>query len=185
VAGAVGGALAELGIDHVFGLIGSGNFAVTNALIAGGARFIPAHHEGAAMVMADAFARVTGRVTAVSVHQGPGLTNLVTGLAEAAKARTPLLVLAGDTAAAAVRSNFRIDQAALAASVGAIPERINSPASAMADVARAFHRARAERRPVLLNLPLDVQAAPAPGDAELCPRRCERRPRCSGQPNGR
>jgi thiamine pyrophosphate-dependent acetolactate synthase large subunit-like protein len=119
--------------------------------------------------MADAFARITGRVPAVSVHQGPGLTNLVTGLAEAAKARTPLLVLAGDTAGAAVRSNFRIDQAGLAASVGAIVERIHSPASATADAARAYHRARAERRPVLLNLPLDVQAAPAPADSELRP----------------
>lgn len=167
VAETIGGALAELGVDHVFGLIGSGNFAVTNALIASGARFIRANHEGAAIVMADAFARMTGRVTACTVHQGPGLTNMVTGLAEAAKARTPLLVLAGDTAAAAVRSNFRIDQAGLAASVGALNDRLNSPASALDDVTRALHRARAERRPVLLNLPLDVQAALAPADAQL------------------
>ena len=49
----------------------------------------------------------------LTVHQGCGLTNAMTGIAEAAKSRTPLLVLAADTGAAAVRSNFRIDQDAL------------------------------------------------------------------------
>jgi acetolactate synthase-1/2/3 large subunit len=87
----VGRALAGLGADTVFGLIGSGNFHVTNGLIAGGAKFIAARHEGGAAVMADAWARTTGRVGVVSVHQGPGLTNAITGITEAAKSRTPLL----------------------------------------------------------------------------------------------
>ena len=47
--------------------------------------------------MADGYARVTGRVGVCSVHQGPGLTNTMTGLTEAAKSRTPVLVLAGET----------------------------------------------------------------------------------------
>ena len=68
--------------------------------------------------MADGYARVTDRVGVVSVHQGPGLTNTMTGLAEAAKSRTPLLVLAGETPAAALTSNFRIDQHDLVESVG-------------------------------------------------------------------
>ena len=68
--------------------------------------------------MADGYARVTGRVGVVSVHQGPGLTNTMTGLAEAAKSRTPVLVLAGETPAAALTSNFRIDQHDLVESVG-------------------------------------------------------------------
>ncbi|NEA23760.1 thiamine pyrophosphate-binding protein, partial [Actinomadura bangladeshensis] len=86
----------------------------------------------------------------VTVHQGPGLTNAVTGIAEAAKSGTPLLVVAGETAAAAVRSNFRIDQAAIAAAVGAVPERVHSPQTALDDVARACRTAVAERRTVLL-----------------------------------
>ena len=65
----------------------------------------------------------------------------MTGLVEAAKARTPLLVIAGEAPAAALRSNFRVDQAGLAATVGAIPERIHSGASAAADTARALRRA--------------------------------------------
>src|SRR3712207_9233085 len=110
VARAGGGALARLGVDTVFGLAGSGTFVVTNALVAGGARFHSARHEGGAVAMADGWARTTGRPGVASVHQGPGLTNTLTALAEAAKARTPLVVLAGDTPARALRSNFRIDQ---------------------------------------------------------------------------
>jgi thiamine pyrophosphate-dependent acetolactate synthase large subunit-like protein len=162
VAEAVGRTLADLGVGHVFGLIGSGNFAVTNALVAGGATFVAARHEGGAISMADAYAQVSGEVGVCSVHQGPGLTNTMTGLTEAAKSRTPLLVLAADTAAAAIRSNFRIGQDQLVTSVGAIAERIHGPQSAVADTVRALRRARIERRPVVLMLPLDVQAAACP-----------------------
>src|SRR5207244_2477711 len=100
VAEAVGAVLAGLGVRDVFGLVGSGNFVVTNSLVAAGAAFIASRHEGGAVAMADAYARVSGRLGVCSVHQGPGLTNTITGLTEAAKSRTPLLVLAGDTAAA-------------------------------------------------------------------------------------
>ncbi len=158
VPAALGTALVGLGVRHAFGLIGSGNFAVTNALVASGARFIAARHEGGAITMADAYARTSGRVGVCSVHQGPGLTNAITGLAEAVKGRTPLLLLAADTAATAVRSNFRIAQDQLVTAVGAIPERLHSPETAVADTARAYRRAQIERCPVVLMLPLDVQA---------------------------
>lgn len=162
VAEAVGETLARLGARTVFGVVGSGNFHVTNALVAAGARFVAARHEAGAATMADAYARVSGELGVVSLHQGPGLTNAVTGIAEAAKSRTPLLVVAGETAAAAVRSNFRVDQAAIAAAVGAVPERVHSPRTALADVARACRTAVAERRTVLLGLPLDIQEAGHP-----------------------
>ena len=134
VAEAVGRALASLGVDAVFGLLGSGNLTVTNALRDAGVPFYAARHEGGAICMADGYARVSGRLAACSVHQGPGLTNAITGLTEAAKSRTPLLLLAADTPAAALRSNFRIDQAALVEAVGAVAERVHGPATAMADV---------------------------------------------------
>ena len=166
VAEAVGRTLAELGPPDVFGLIGSGNFAVSNALVAAGARFVTARHEGGAISMADAYAQVTGDLGLCTVHQGPGLTNAVTGLTEAAKSRTPLVLVAADTAAAAIRSNFRIGQDQLVTAVGAIAERVHTPGSAVADTVRAVRRARVERRPVVLMLPLDVQAMPCP-DATL------------------
>src|SRR4051794_28687496 len=164
VAEAVGRALAGLGARHVFGLLGSGNFVVTNALVEHGATFLASRHEGGAITMADAYARVSGRVGVCSVHQGPGLTNAMTGLTEAAKSRTPLVVLAADTAASAIRSNFRIEQDNLVRAVGAVSERLHSPAAALTDAARAWRRAEIERRPVVLMLPLDIQAATSPDD---------------------
>jgi thiamine pyrophosphate-dependent acetolactate synthase large subunit-like protein len=169
VAEAVGRALASLGVETVFGLLGSGNLTVTNALRDAGARFVSARHEGGAICMADGYSRVSGRVAACSVHQGPGLTNTVTGLTEAAKSRTPVLVLAAEAPAAALRSNFRIDQAGLVEAVGAVAERVHGPATAIADVARAFRRARVERRAVVLMLPLDVQAMESPDGAAAPP----------------
>lgn len=159
VAGAVGAALARAGVRTVFGLVGSGNFHVTNALTAAGARFVAARHEGGAAVMADAYARVSGELGVLSVHQGPGLTNALTGIAEAAKSRTPLLVIA--PAATNPRSNFYLDEAALAAGVGASWVRVRSAATAAGDLTRACQLAVGERRTVLLSLPLDVEAEPA------------------------
>ncbi|MGW5746599.1 thiamine pyrophosphate-binding protein [Amycolatopsis sp. NPDC003861] len=162
VAELVGRTLAGLGVGTAFGVVGSGNFEVTNALRAGGVRFVAARHEGGAASMADAYARMSGEVSVLSLHQGCGLTNAVTGITEAAKSRTPMLVLTADSAGASVLSNFRIDQDGLAAAVGAVPERVHSPESAVADTVRAFRTARQQRRTVVLNLPLDVQAQPAP-----------------------
>jgi thiamine pyrophosphate-dependent acetolactate synthase large subunit-like protein len=165
VSEAVGRLLVERGVRQVFGLIGSGNFDITVAMIEAGASFAASRHEGGAITMTDAFGRVSGEVAACSVHQGPGLTNTLTGLTEAAKSRTPLLLLAAETAAGAVHSNFRIDQASLVTSVGAVVARLRSPATALADAADALQTARDERRPVVLMLPLDVQAAECPPGA--------------------
>ena len=193
VAEAIGRALVADGVDTAFGLLGSGNLTVTNAMRDAGARFVSARHECGAVCMTDGYGRVSGRLAACSVHQGPGLTNTITGLTEAAKSRTPLLVLAADTPSAALRSNFRIDQAGLVEAVGAVAERVHGPDTALADAARAVRRARVERRAVVLMLPLDVQArdceyAPVAAAPELAPvrpaaaARCWRTPapRCAG-----
>ncbi|ANS63240.1 thiamine pyrophosphate protein central region [Streptomyces lincolnensis] len=163
VAEAVGRALVDAGITQVFGVVGSGNFHLTNAMVAAGARFVAARHEGGAATMADAYARTSGTVAALSVHQGPGLTNAMTGLAEAAKSRTPLLVLAAEVTEP--RSNFFVDQEALARAVGALPLRVTSAGDAVAEALTAVHRAVHERRTVLLNLPLPVQALDVPDGA--------------------
>src|SRR6185503_301157 len=117
VADLVGRHLVAHGVDHVFGVVGSGNFHATNAMVAAGARFVATAHEGGAATMADAYARVSGRLAALTVHQGPGVTNSLTGLTEAAKSRTPLVVLAPE--ATSPRSNFHIDVAGQAAAIGA------------------------------------------------------------------
>ena len=164
VAEAVGRTLAREGVGVVFGVMGSGNLAFTNHLRDAGAAFYAARHEGGAICMADGYARVSGRVAACSVHQGPGLTNAITGLTEAAKSRTPVVLVAADTPAAAIRSNFRIEQDALVRAVGAVAERVHGPDTAVADTARAVRRARVERRAVVLMVPLDVQGATVPAE---------------------
>ncbi|WP_406056435.1 thiamine pyrophosphate-binding protein [Kribbella sp. NBC_00889] len=156
VADAIGRALAAAGVRQVFGVIGSGNFHLTNAMVAGGARFVAARHEGGAATMADAYARMSGSVAALSVHQGCGLTNAMTGIAEAAKSRTPMVVVAAEVTEP--RSNFYVDQEALARSVGAVPVRITSAETAVAEALGAVATAVRERRTVLLNVPLSVQA---------------------------
>lgn len=163
VAEAVGTALARAGVDRVFGVVGSGNFHLTNALAQAGATFTAARHEGGAATMADAYARMSGRVGVVTVHQGPGLTNAMTGITEAAKSRTPLLVIAAQ--ATVPGSNFWIDQSALATAVGAVAITLSTPDSAVRTALDALRTARSERRTVVLNVPLDVGHAPHSGEA--------------------
>jgi thiamine pyrophosphate-dependent acetolactate synthase large subunit-like protein len=159
VAEVVGAALVEAGIDHVFGVVGSGNFHVTNAMVAAGARFVAARHEGGAATMADAFARTTDKPAAVTVHQGCGLTNAMTGITEAAKSRTPVVVVAAESTEP--RSNFYVDQPALARAVGALSFRVDDPDTAAQVAGDAVRTSVTTRRTVLLNLPLAVQALEA------------------------
>jgi thiamine pyrophosphate-dependent acetolactate synthase large subunit-like protein len=151
--------LAGFGARRCFGLLGTANFKISHALVEAGVELISARHEGNAASMADAYAKATGELTLVSVHSGPGLTNAITGIGEAAKSRTPLLVLAGDVPTGNVKSNFYMDQTELVRSVGAISERIYTPQSARGDLLRAVTCALHDRQTVVLSLPLDVQDA--------------------------
>ncbi len=169
----VGQVLAGLGVGHAFGVVGSGNFVMTNALRRGGVPYIAARHEGGAAMMADGYSRMSGRIGVLTLHQGCGLTNAMTGITEAAKSRTPMIVLAADSPAAALRSNFRIDQEAMVAAVGAVSDRVYSASTMIADVTRAYRTAVTQRRTVILNVAIDVAAAPAdapgPVRADLTP----------------
>ena len=141
VAEALGRALAQVGVSAFFGLIGIGNFHLATAPQANGARFIAARHETGAVTMADAYSRAAGRLGVCTVHQGPGLTNALTGLTEAAKSRTPLLLLAAE--ATAPLSNFFIDEAGLAAVAGAIHRRLDRGDTAVAQLVDAVRIADA------------------------------------------
>ncbi|TWP32970.1 thiamine pyrophosphate-binding protein [Leekyejoonella antrihumi] len=157
-----------LGVRQIFGVAGSGNYHVTRALIRHGAEYVSARHEGGAVSMADAFSRMSDSLPVVSVHQGGGLTNIITGLAEAAKSGTALIVLAGESPLADRRSNFRISQDRLVESVGAVSYRI-SQATATSDVREAVREATVRRIPVLLNFPVDVQVMDSPEQRPVAP----------------
>ena len=162
VASVIAADLAGYGARRCFGLLGTANFKVSHALVQAGVELIAARHECNAASMADAYAKSTGELTLCSVHSGPGLTNALTGIGEAAKSRTPLVVLAGDVPNGAVKNNFYIEQGEMVRAVGAVSERLHTVASAREDTLRAVTRALRDRQTVVLSMPLDVQHAPLP-----------------------
>jgi thiamine pyrophosphate-dependent acetolactate synthase large subunit-like protein len=149
-------AIAEMGARRCFGLVGGANFKVTYALSELGVEFIAARHEGGAVTMADVAARLGRDLTVASVTAGPGLTNALTGIGEAAKSDTPLLVIAGDVPVGDLHSSFSIKQADLVHSVGAEWIQISNPQTAYEDVRRAALLAL-RRKTVVLSLPVDIQ----------------------------
>ena len=130
VADAIVGALAEAGARLMFGVPGGGpNLDVVGAAATAGLRFVLAHGETAAVIMAATYADLTGTPGAVVVTRGPGLASAVNGIAHAALDRLPVVVIA-DTVAAADASRVshqRIDQAALGRSVAKAAITIGRP----------------------------------------------------------
>ncbi len=89
-------ALLREGIDHVFGIPGTQNLAFLDALReTPQIRFILTRHEQGAAFMAYGFARAKGAPTVVTATEGPGLTNLATGIAAANKGYVPVISICG------------------------------------------------------------------------------------------
>ena len=150
--------LGRLGVEAAFGLVGSGNFHMIDHMTRScGIKYHASRHESAAVSMADGYARVGGKLGVCTVHQGPGVTNTLTALTEAVKARTPLLLLAGDVATTAMYQNLDVDQDVVVGSVGAGVDRIREANTAAEDIALAVRRAEDERRPIVVSIPIDVQ----------------------------
>ncbi len=153
-------------VEHVFGLIGSATMEMFDALYdATDIQFIGVHDERTGTHMADGYARASGRAGVILAGQnGPGATNLVTGLAQAAAAFSPVVSIAGAISSAHLyRDAFQeVDQQALfkpvtkktwtATGADRVPEMFRE----------AFRTALTPRRgPVQLNLPRDVLSASA------------------------
>ncbi|MBS0277299.1 MAG: thiamine pyrophosphate-binding protein, partial [Proteobacteria bacterium] len=86
--------LKAFGVSHVFGIPGD-SLGFYDALFREDSiRHVLVRHEQAAAHMADAFARVSGRVGVCDASSGPGVTNLVTGLATAYADSVPVLAVA-------------------------------------------------------------------------------------------
>ena len=128
---------------------------------AAGAAFHHARHEGGAICMADGYARVSGRVGVCSRPPGTGLHQRDDGPDRGGQGRGRRCCWsAGEAPAAALRSNFRLDQAALATTVGAAPDRASGASAAATPRGRAPRAGRAPAGPA--QLPLDVQYASRP-----------------------
>ena len=141
----------------MFGLIGDGNLFMADSYARAGGKYVSVAHESAAVLAASGFARRTGGVGVATVTHGPAFTNTLTALVEAERGSVPLVLLAGDTAVAKPESLQNIDQSLVAAAGGAGFVQLRGPGFVAADVARAFRQAALERRPIVLNMPIDLQ----------------------------
>ncbi len=88
-------ALKLQGVDTMFYIMGAPMLAAENACIDEGIRAIDVRHEQAAAMMAHAYTRLTNRVGVCMAASGPGVTNLVTGVANAWADAAPLLAVGG------------------------------------------------------------------------------------------
>src|SRR5487761_2041791 len=151
------------GVKHVFGLIGSAGMEIFDALYdARDIRFIGVRDERTGTHMADAYARASGRAGVIIAGQnGPGATNLVTGLAQAYAAFSPVVALAGSLSSAHIyRDAFQeVDQQALFRTITKKTWTATQSARLPEMVREAFRTALTPRcGPVALNLPRDLLA---------------------------
>ncbi len=172
----IGGYLVELlaknDIDTVFGIPGVHNLELYRGLTASSLRHVLVRHEQGAGFAADGFARLSGRPAAAFVISGPGLTNIMTAVAQAYSDSVPLLVVAS----APVRASFGkqwgvlhelIDQAALAAGVFGIARSAHSAEDVRDHLRLCLASFRTGRpRPAYLEIPLDVLAEMTTLEAE-------------------
>ncbi|MFK3983315.1 thiamine pyrophosphate-binding protein [Micromonospora sp. NPDC050397] len=143
------------GVDTVFGLVGDGNLRFVDSFVNEyKGTYVAAAHEAGVMFMAFGYGYVSDRLAVATVTHGPALTNTLTGLVEAVRGRVPLVLVAGDTEDPASVQNIAQRDVVLPTGAGFV--QVRSAGTAAADTAAAIRQARAERRPVVLNVPVEL-----------------------------
>jgi acetolactate synthase-1/2/3 large subunit len=140
-----------------FSLLGDANMNFASRLAEQGCRMIYVRHEHCAVAAAMAFARKTGEIGVATVTCGPGLTQLMTALPAAVRARLPLVIFAGEAPLKSGWYNQGIDQAPFVTATGAAYHSLHLPARMPTAIRDAFLQARRERRPVVVGVPFDLQ----------------------------
>lgn len=157
------------GIDTVFGLLGGSMLELYDAMYQdGGIAYVGARDERAAGHMADAWARMTGKPGVVlGAQAGPGVVNLVTAVAEAQLAYSPLVVIAGAISRCDhAKDTFpEVDQVALFAPISKRSVMVSDAARLPAMLEDAIRLANSGRRgPVVLHVPRDLFAERVPAN---------------------
>lgn len=162
----------ELGRHDVTAAFALMSDEISKLIIALADRGVAIHttrHEAAAIGMADGYARLSGSMGVALVGRGPGLTNALTAIVCAAKSRSAVLILVGDSATggrdprkgvAAGRQPKHVDQAAILSACAVASVSLASPSAAIADLRLAVETVL-RGRTVVVNLPSDVLAATA------------------------
>lgn len=155
------------GVTTVFGLLGGSMLELYDAMFGGGEiAYVGARDERAAGHMADAYARVNGGPGVVlGAQAGPGVVNLVTAVAEAQLAYSPLVVIAGAISRGDHgKDTFQeVDQVALFAPIAKRSIMVTDPARLAPMLEDAIRLAMSGRcGPVVLHVPRDLFAAEVP-----------------------
>lgn len=153
-------------VDTCFALLGDANMHWAGALAELDVHFIYPRHEHAAVAGATAYARATGKVGVASVTCGPGLTQVMTILPIAVRARIPLIIFAGEAPLKKPWYNQAIDQAPFVQACGAEYRSLRDSTTMIANVHRAFADAKQLRQPIVLGVPLDIQQDAYSNDEE-------------------
>jgi acetolactate synthase-1/2/3 large subunit len=164
--------LRARGVDTVFGIPGVHTIELYRGLARSGLRHVTPRHEQGAGFMADGYARATGRPGVAFVITGPGLTNILTAMAQARSESVPMLVVSSTLARLDLgRGRGALhelpDQRRLVEAVALDSQTVLDPAQLPEALARAWAAATIGRPgPAHLEVALDVLGQPAPGWAE-------------------
>ncbi len=159
--------LAARGVEVVFGIPGVHTIELYRGLASGQIRHVTPRHEQGAGFMADGYARVTGRPGVAFVITGPGLTNTLTAMAQAAADSIPMLVISGVNRRASLGKGLGLlhelpDQAAMVRAL-CHTERLDDPAQLGPVLDRAFAAMLGGRPgPAHIEIPTDVMGLPCP-----------------------
>lgn len=152
----IANSLLDHGVHTMFGLMGDGNlFMVDDYVRSCKGTFVPVAFEGSAVLMALAYSKFAQTVGVATVTHGPGFTNCITALTEGVRGHTSMVLLCGDTPVTAPQNLQNIDQRELTKATGAGFVQMRAPETVAEDIAKAFYKTRVERRPVVLNMPVD------------------------------
>jgi pyruvate dehydrogenase (quinone) len=165
VADVLVGVLEQIGVKHIFGLIGDSLNPLADAIRRSRIEWIGVRHEEGAALAAAGQAKLTGQLAVCAGTTGPGSTHLVAGLYEASRDHAPVLALSGDMPRKMQGTDFIQTTAPdlLFRDVSLYTETISSPAQAPAVIHQAIAAAYAGRGVAHLTLPQDVIAATAEG----------------------
>ncbi len=159
------GVLEEIGVKHIFALIGDSLNPLADAVRRSKIEWIGVRHEEGAALAASGQAKLTGRLGVCAGTTGPGSTHLVAGLYEASRDHAPVLALSGDMPRKMHGTDFiqTTEPDLLFRDVSLYTETVSSPAQAPAVIHQAIAAAYAGRGVAHLTLPVDVIAATASG----------------------
>ncbi|MGH7392485.1 MAG: thiamine pyrophosphate-binding protein [Candidatus Rokuibacteriota bacterium] len=148
------------GVRHIFGIVGSTFLDVLDALYDDkSVEYVNVRHEQGGAFMADGLARVTGSPAACLVTAGPGATNLITGIAGAYVAHSPVVAIAGGPHLGHYGKDAfqELDLVAMFKPVTKLAIQVNQPQRIPEILRHALRTAMTGRKgPVFVDIPRDV-----------------------------